>query len=72
MRLRRAGLTLLVVIALLFPSGAFASPSLLFEPYNGTIFYAEDGQCLFTSLFWPQGNLKCQRPFLAGPGLRFG
>ena len=42
MRLRRAGLSLLVGAALLVPPRAFARPTLLFEPYNGTIFYAED------------------------------
>lgn len=42
MMLRRAGLSFLVGAALLVPSGAFARPTLLFEPYNGTIFYAEE------------------------------
>jgi len=42
MMLRRAGLSFLVGAALFGPSGAFAGPALLFEPYNGTIFYAED------------------------------
>jgi D-alanyl-D-alanine carboxypeptidase len=42
MMLRRAGLSFLVGAALLVPSGAFAGPTLLFEPYNGTVFYAED------------------------------
>jgi D-alanyl-D-alanine carboxypeptidase len=40
--LRRGGFSLLVGAALLVPSGAFASPTLLFEPYDGTVFYAED------------------------------
>ena len=38
----RAALSLLVGAVLLAPSGAFAGPTLLFEPYNGTVFYAED------------------------------
>jgi len=42
MMLRRAGLGLLVGAALLAPSGASAGPALVFEPYNGTVFYAED------------------------------
>ena len=42
MMLRRAGLGLLVGAVLLAPSGASAGPALVFEPYNGTVFYAED------------------------------
>ena len=38
----RAGLSFLVGAALLVPSVALARPTLLFEPYDGTIFYAED------------------------------
>ena len=40
--LRRAFFSLLAAIALLAPSIATASPALVFEPYNGTVFYAED------------------------------
>jgi D-alanyl-D-alanine carboxypeptidase len=40
MMLRR--LSFLVGAALFIPSAAFAGPALLFEPYNGTVFYAED------------------------------
>jgi D-alanyl-D-alanine carboxypeptidase len=40
--LRRAFLSILAGIALLAPSIATASPALVFEPYNGTVFYAED------------------------------
>src|SRR5262245_63136289 len=39
---RRAGIGLLVGAILMAPSVASAAPTLLFEPYNGTIFYAED------------------------------
>ena len=42
MILRRAGLGLLVGAVLMAPSGASAGPALVFEPYNGTVFYAED------------------------------
>ncbi|HYJ58660.1 MAG TPA: D-alanyl-D-alanine carboxypeptidase family protein [Methyloceanibacter sp.] len=42
MKLRRAGLGLLVGAVLLAPVGASAGPALVFEPYNGTVFYAED------------------------------
>jgi len=41
MMLRHARLSFLVGAALLVPFGAFARPTLLFEPYNGTILYAE-------------------------------
>jgi D-alanyl-D-alanine carboxypeptidase len=40
--LRRAGLGLLVGAVLMASSGASAGPALVFEPYNGTVFYAED------------------------------
>ena len=42
MMLRRAGPDLLVGAVLMASSGAFAGPALVFEPYNGTVFYAED------------------------------
>jgi D-alanyl-D-alanine carboxypeptidase len=42
MMLRRAGLGLLVGVALMAPAEASAGPALVFEPYNGTVFYAED------------------------------
>jgi D-alanyl-D-alanine carboxypeptidase len=42
MMLRHARLSFLVGAAMLVPFGAFARPTLLFEPYNGTILYAED------------------------------
>ena len=40
--LRRTGLGLLVGAALLAPTAAAAGPALVFEPYNGTVFYSED------------------------------
>src|SRR6187455_3124739 len=42
MMLRRAGLGLLVGAILMAPSDASAAPALVFEPYNGTVLYAED------------------------------
>jgi D-alanyl-D-alanine carboxypeptidase len=39
---RRAGLGLLVGAILMAPSLASAAPALVFEPYNGTVLYAED------------------------------
>src|SRR5690242_1787979 len=40
--LRHAGLGLLFAATLLAPSVASAAPALVFEPYNGTVVYAED------------------------------
>jgi D-alanyl-D-alanine carboxypeptidase len=40
--LRRAGLGLLVGAILVAPSLASAAPALVFEPFNGTVLYAED------------------------------
>ena len=40
--LGRAGLGLLVGAILMAPSVASAAPALVFEPYNGTVLYAED------------------------------
>src|ERR1043166_6342129 len=39
---RHAGLGLLFAATLLAPSVASAAPALVFEPYNGTVVYAED------------------------------
>jgi D-alanyl-D-alanine carboxypeptidase len=40
--LRRTGFGLLVGAALFAPLAATAGPALVFEPYNGTVFYSED------------------------------
>src|SRR5262245_3501877 len=42
MMLRGAGLGFLVGAILMAPSVASAAPALVFEPYNGTVLYAED------------------------------
>ena len=42
MMLRRAGLGLIVGAVLMAPTAASAGPALVFEPFNGTVFYAED------------------------------
>ena len=42
MTLRRAGLGLLVGTMLMAPSAPSPAPALVFEPYNGTVLYAED------------------------------
>jgi D-alanyl-D-alanine carboxypeptidase len=40
--LRRTGFGALMATALLAPAPSSAGPALVFEPYNGTVFYAED------------------------------
>jgi D-alanyl-D-alanine carboxypeptidase len=40
--LRRTGFGVLTAAALLAPAPSSAGPALVFEPYNGTVFYAED------------------------------
>jgi D-alanyl-D-alanine carboxypeptidase len=40
--LRRLGFSLLATASLLTPNLALAGPALVFEPYNGTVFYSED------------------------------
>ena len=42
MKLRRVGAGLLVGAILMAPSVGSAAPALVFEPYNGTVLYAED------------------------------
>lgn len=42
MILRRLGVGLLVGAISMAPSVASAAPALVFEPYNGTVLYAED------------------------------
>jgi D-alanyl-D-alanine carboxypeptidase len=42
MMLRRTGLGLLVGAIFMAPSVASAAPALVFEPYKGTVLYAED------------------------------
>lgn len=42
MMLRHPSLGLLVGAILMAPSVAYASPALVFEPYNGTVLYVED------------------------------
>jgi D-alanyl-D-alanine carboxypeptidase len=68
MMLRRAGLSLLVGAALLVPSGAFAGPTLLFEPYDGTIFYAEDADVPW----FPASLTKLMTAYVAFEALKAG
>src|SRR6516162_6531122 len=68
MMLRRAGLSFLVGAALFVPSDAFAGPTLLFEPYNGTIFYAEDADVPW----FPASLTKLMTAYVAFQALKAG
>jgi len=68
MMLRRAGLGLLVGAALLAPSAAWAGPALVFEPYNGTVFYAEDPD----ALWFPASLTKLMTAYVAFQALKEG
>jgi len=68
MMLRRAGLSLLLGAVLLAPSGAFAGPTLLFEPYNGTVFYAEDPDVAW----FPASLTKLMTAYVAFEALKAG
>ncbi|WP_108682678.1 D-alanyl-D-alanine carboxypeptidase family protein [Methyloceanibacter sp. wino2] len=66
--LRRAFFCLVAVAALLGPGAAKASPALVFEPYNGTVFYAEDPD----TLWFPASLTKMMTAYVAFHALRNG
>jgi D-alanyl-D-alanine carboxypeptidase len=66
--LRRAGLGLLVGAVLMAPAGASAGPALVFEPYNGTVFYAEDPD----ALWFPASLTKLMTAYVAFQALKAG
>lgn len=66
--LRRAFFCLVAVAALLGSSAAKASPALVFEPYNGTVFYAEDPD----TLWFPASLTKMMTAYVAFHALRNG
>ena len=66
--LRRAFLGLFAAFALLAPTAANASPALVFEPYNGTVFYAEDPD----TLWFPASLTKMMTAYVAFHALRNG
>jgi D-alanyl-D-alanine carboxypeptidase len=68
MMLRRAGLGLLVGAILTAPSGAFAGPALVFEPFNGTVFYAEDPD----ALWFPASLTKLMTAYVTFQALKAG
>ena len=66
--LRRAFLSLFAVLAVLASTAAEASPALVFEPYNGTVFYAEDPDVLW----FPASLTKMMTAYVAFHALRNG
>jgi D-alanyl-D-alanine carboxypeptidase len=68
MMLRRAGLGLLVGAILCAPSAATAGPALVFEPYNGTVFYAEDPD----AMWFPASLTKLMTAYVTFEALRDG
>ena len=68
MRRRCAGLGLLVGAVLMASSGASAGPALVFEPYNGTVFYAEDPD----AQWFPASLTKLMTAYVAFQALKAG
>ena len=68
MMLRRVGLGLLVGAALMAPAAAWAGPALVFEPYNGTVFYAEDPD----ALWFPASLTKLMTAYVTFQALKEG
>jgi D-alanyl-D-alanine carboxypeptidase len=68
MNLRRAGLGLIVGAVLLAPAPATASPALVFEPFNGTVFYAEDPD----AAWFPASLTKLMTAYVAFQALKEG
>jgi len=68
MKLRRAGLGLLVGAILMAPVGASAGPALVFEPYNGTVFYAEDPD----AQWFPASLTKLMTAYVAFQAIKAG
>ena len=68
MMLRRAGLGLIVGAVLMASSGASAGPALVFEPYNGTVFYAEDPD----AQWFPASLTKLMTAYVAFQAMKAG
>jgi D-alanyl-D-alanine carboxypeptidase len=66
--LRRAFFSLVAGLALLAPSMATASPALVFEPYNGTVFYSEDPD----ALWFPASLTKLMTAYVTFEAIRNG
>ena len=66
--LRSAVRSLLIGTILMAPTGASAGPALVFEPYNGTVFYAEDPD----ALWFPASLTKLMTAYVAFEALKAG
>jgi len=66
--LRRAGLGLLVGAMLSAPTAAIASPALVFEPLNGTVFYSEDPD----AAWFPASLTKMMTAYVAFQAIKKG
>ena len=66
--LRRAFVGILAGAALLAPSIATASPALVFEPYNGTVFYSEEPD----APWFPASLTKLMTAYVAFEAIRNG
>ena len=66
--LRRTFLSILAGWAMLMPSVAIARPALVFEPYNGTVFYSEEPD----ALWFPASLTKLMTAYVAFHPLRDG
>lgn len=66
--LRRMGLGLLAGAVLLAPAVAAAGPALVFEPYNGTVFYSEDPD----APWFPASLTKLMTAYLTFQALKAG
>jgi len=68
MQLRRACLGLVAAMVLTAPQPVSAGPALVFEPYNGTIFYAEDPD----ALWYPASLTKLMTAYVTFQAIRDG
>jgi D-alanyl-D-alanine carboxypeptidase len=68
MKLRRACLGLAAAVMLTAPQPVSAGPALVFEPYNGTIFYAEEPD----ALWYPASLTKLMTVYVAFIAIRDG
>ena len=68
MMLRHAGPGLLVGAVLMASTAAFAGPALVFEPHNGTVFYAEDPDVQW----FPASLTKLMTAYVAFQALKAG
>jgi D-alanyl-D-alanine carboxypeptidase len=68
MKLGWAGLALVLGAILAGPLPAFAGPALVFEPYNGTVFYAEDPD----AQWFPASLTKLMTAYVAFKAIKAG